>query len=450
MVDVQPVVACATPPGEGAIAIVRASGQGIFDLSDQFFLPDDGSSFSSAPERIMILGRLVDSDRVIDRPLAVRFIGPKSYTGEDMVEFHLHGNPLIVNSALRLFLRHGCRLAEPGEFTRRAFLNGKMDLTQAEGLGELIKAESDAALDLAQHQLGGELSRKFRHFRKQLVDFLALLELELDFVQEGYELLDYDQLDQTIQKLRDQVDQILSSYRSGDLLRRGPRILLLGKPNAGKSSLFNAILGYDRSLVSQIPGTTRDYIEERIYYRGVALHLLDSAGLRQTSDAIEAEGVSRVYNLIPLADHILYLIDGALHPHDLQAELRSLSDLSQAYPQNQFYPVYTKADILPSTLYTDDHISIHQPLSVQRLLDAIISRYSMSTTSRLVLLSQRQCHLLQTIQNLLSTISPLSSPSTELLSSDLRSLLHPLSELTGEVTNEDILDAVFSGFCIGK
>ncbi|MGE3801357.1 MAG: tRNA uridine-5-carboxymethylaminomethyl(34) synthesis GTPase MnmE [Candidatus Kapaibacterium sp.] len=446
---VQPIVARATPLGEGAIAIVRVSGSGVFEITDQLFFPDRGGLFSTVPERTMSIGRLVDRNRSLDRPLAVRFVAPRSYTGEDMVELHLHGNPLIVDATLQLFLSKGCRLAEPGEFSRRAFLNGKMDLAQAEGLADLIRAESDIALDLAQHQLGGELSRRFAHFRHEIVDFLALLELELDFVQEGYELLDYEKLSTTLQTLLSEVRELLVSYRNGDLIRRGPRILLLGRPNAGKSSLFNAILGYSRSLVSAQPGTTRDYVEERVFYRGVVLHFLDSAGLRETDDELEAQGVSFATNLIPLADHVLYLIDSSLSGSMLATEEDHFSSFSQKYPESHFLKVYSKRDIGVS--FDSAHsVSVFDPVSVEQLLDTLIAQYSTHKTDTLVLLTQRQHQKLLAIESILSSVSTLSDIPTELLATDLRAILLPLSELTGAVTNEDILDAVFSGFCIGK
>ncbi len=459
MLDPQPIVARATPLGEGAIAVVRLSGPGVFHIADTVFFPENGRPLSTAPQRSMVYGRLVDGQRILDRPLAVRFVAPYSFTGEDMIEFHLHGNPLIVEAVLRLCIDAGCRLALPGEFSRRAFLNGKMDLAQAEGLAEVIRAESDAALDLAQRQLGGELSRRFQGFRQAIVEFLALMELELDFVQEGYELLDTDRLLATLNELRHQVAELLASYRTGDRLRRGPRILLLGRPNAGKSSLFNAILGYSRALVSDVPGTTRDYIEERLLHRGVVLHFLDSAGIRETTDAIESEGVARAHDLIPLADHILYLIDGTLSDADRTNEFLYIDRLSRAFPEPRFIPVLTKSD-LGTVNSVDFAVSVFQRHSIEALLDNMTELYTAAQTSRLLLLSQRQFFLLRSIDSILKEIlQPItdshaaSLPSelfTELISTDLRSLLQPLSELTGETTNEDVLDAVFSSFCIGK
>lgn len=448
----QSIVACATSRGEGAVAIVRISGTNAFLIADRCFRPVNASLFSTADERSMIYGVLFDgsrNERVVDRCLAVRFVGPRSFSGEDMVEFHLHGNPLIVETVLSICVELGCRLAAPGEFSRRAFMNGKMDLSQAEALAEVIRAESETALDLAQRQLGGALSTRYRLFRQDLVDFLALLELELDFVQEGYQLLDYQQLQKTLDDLTAETKSLLQFYQSGDRLRRGPRVLLLGRPNAGKSSLFNAFLGHSRALVSDIPGTTRDYIEERIYHNGVVLHLLDTAGLRFSEDILEAEGVSRARDLVPVADHILYLIDSTLEHSERESELASVRQLENEFPRGTFLPVFTKSDKgnVPEGYRS---CSVTRSETVSALLDTVTESYSTAVSENLVILSERQRSLLQEILTLLQTIELDRTMPTEFLSDDIRQLLKPLSELSGEITNEDILDSVFSGFCIGK
>lgn len=448
----QSIVACATPRGEGAVSIVRISGTDAFAIADRCFHSLGSTPFSSLEERRMVYGVFRDpvhDNRLIDRCLAVRFAAPRSFSGEDIVEFHLHGNPLIVEQVLRVCCDLGCRPAAPGEFSRRALLNGRMDLSQAEALGDVIRAESELALDLAQRQLGGALSAKFNEFRQKLVGFLALLELELDFVQEGYALLDYHDLQSTLEALAADCEALMRTYRTGDRLRRGPRVLLLGRPNAGKSSLFNALIGFNRALVSNLPGTTRDYLEERIHHNGVILHLIDTAGLRTTEDFLEAEGVSRARDLLPLADHILYLIDSTLGVEERERELASLSTLSAQFPTGTFYPVYTKSD-LGSPPEGSLFCSVLQPDSVAALLDRLLESYSSAVSDQLMLLSERQVHRLREIQAILSEITLDSDLPTEFLSSDLRRLLAPLSELSGDVTNEDILDAVFSGFCIGK
>lgn len=446
-----PIVACATPRGEGAISIVRMSGTGVFAIADACFLPADSSRFSSLENRKMIYGTIQTVDRLIDRALAVRFEAPGTFSGEDMVEFHIHGNPLIVQNVVEICVENGCRLAEPGEFSRRAFLNGKMDLSQVEGLAEVIRAESDRALDLAHRQLGGELSSRFNTFRESIVEFLALLELELDFVQEGYELLDYAGLEKTLGDVRGYVDSLLDVYKSGERLRRGPRVVLLGRPNAGKSSLFNAILGHSRAMVSDIPGTTRDYIEEKIVHNGVILHLLDTAGIRVTEDSLEAEGVSRARDLVPLADHVLYLIDSLLDQDEITRELSLLHDFRSEYDAVRFIPVYTKADTATIEKGSDAlTCSIYDRGSVSAILDRITDSYNLAVSDRLSLLSERQYYIVKNMKAILSRIPSVTDIPTEFLSADLRELLGPLSELTGQLTNEDILDSVFSGFCIGK
>ncbi|MEP7217526.1 MAG: tRNA uridine-5-carboxymethylaminomethyl(34) synthesis GTPase MnmE, partial [Bacteroidota bacterium] len=338
------IVARATPPGNGGVGIVRLSGSGAVDLVERFFRPVTGGSLSAVPPRYMVHGTITSDGDIVDRCLVVRFEGPASFTGEDVVELHLHGNQVIIDQVLQLSVACGARPATAGEFSRRAFINGKMDLVQVEALGDLIAAESEQALYISQRQFHGEFRRKLEAFRGSLVTTLAALELELDFVEDGYHFASDDELQSLLRDLGDFCDGLLSSYHLGNRLRKGPRVLLLGKPNAGKSSLFNAFLGYSRSLVSAQAGTTRDYIEELIHYRGIAFHLIDTAGLRETVDAIEAEGVGYARDLIALSDHIFYLIDSS-DTSSIEDELAAVDTLCRSHPQSWIVPIFTKVDI---------------------------------------------------------------------------------------------------------
>jgi tRNA modification GTPase len=495
-----PIVARATPLGQGAVGIVRLSGEGVIDIADRLFVPGGKTTFRNVPVRELAYGevRAVEENgsktTLLDRALGVRFQAPHSFTGEDVVELHLHGNPLIIESVVEACVRAGCRLAEPGEFSRRAVMNGKMDLTQAEGLADLIRAESERALALAHRQMGGEFSKRLASFRKDLIDLLALVELELDFVQEGYELLPRERLVKTLEGLHRFSVELLDAFRAGDRLRRGPRVLLLGRPNAGKSSLFNAFVGFSRALVSDIPGTTRDYLEERVVHRGHVMHILDSAGLRETVDPIESEGVGLSSSLIPLSDAVLYLIDST-ETHDVQREeARMFEQRVGDNPDVAFLPVLTKSDATdqnPAETWSEMTktgeqaitCSVYQRETVEHLLDSVLDRLfaastdgmaASSTSEQLYLLTERQKLLIEQVKGQIESVlgsighemthsgspggvhlntneSQVEFPvETELISEDLRHLLEPLSQLTGELTNEDVLDAVFSGFCIGK
>ena len=341
------IIARATPLGTAGVAIVRLSGPTAFAITDSIFRPVGYDSFVAVPPRYLASGTIYSGDRIIDQCLAVRFPNPHSFTGDDVVEFHLHGNVLIAEQVIDICTAAGVRLATPGEFTKRAFMNGKIDLTQVEALADLLASESEQALSIAQKQLHGELRRRLDDFRAELLRVLALLELELDFVEDGYHFASIEQMNGLLNALREFVDRLLGSYHTGNRLRNGPRVLLLGRPNAGKSSLFNAFVGYSRALVSSVEGTTRDYLEERISYGGVQFRFVDTAGLRSTSDAIEAEGVSRAYDLLGVADHIFYLIDGSAGGEAVEAELAHARNLGDNFPTATFSVVFTKADVVP-------------------------------------------------------------------------------------------------------
>lgn len=427
---------------------MRLSGSNAVDLVERFFRPASGGSLSNLPPRYLTYGIITVSGDTLDRCMAVRFECPASFTGEDVVELHLHGNQLIIDQVLRLSVACGARLATAGEFSRRAFMNGKLDLVQVEALGDLIAAESEQALYISQRQFHGEFRRKLNAFRGNLVSLLAALELELDFVEDGYHFASDNELQSLLRDLGDFCDGLLTSYHLGNRLRKGPRVLLLGRPNAGKSSLFNALLGYSRSLVSAQAGTTRDYIEELIHYRGIAFHLIDTAGLRETLDAIEAEGVGYAKDLIALSDHVLYLIDSS-DALSIERELIAVDALRRAHPQSQIVPILTKADVVDGV---SDYLncSILRPDSVTPILDLLADSYTSALSDATVLLNERQFFLLADIQRQLAAIRADAIVGTEFLSADLRGLLEPLSLLSGAVTNDDILTTLFSSFCIGK
>jgi tRNA modification GTPase len=439
------IVAPATVPGESAVAIVRLSGPRATDVVDGFASLRSGASVGTLKPRRLVSCVLRNGDEIFDHSLCVRFAAPASFTGEDMIELHVHGNPVIVDLTLRAAVDRGARLASAGEFSRRAFVNGKMDLTQVEGLGAVIRAESERAVYLSQRQLHGELSSAFADVRASLVRLLGLLELELDFADDGYLFVDREGVRELVRSLSSLVDRLLVSYGSGDRLRRGPRILLIGLPNAGKSSLFNALVGFARTLVSPVAGTTRDYIEERVSHSGVVCHLIDTAGLRETVDTTEAAGVRLSEHLIGVADHVLFLIDSSTPDSE---SVLLCSQLEARHAGTRFHRVYTKSDIgsPPS-----GHLacSVFDPGSVRSVLDSVVSGYTSELSSSLLLLTRRQFDLLQSLSRHLLD-ADWGAQDSELLAYDLRSVLLPLDELSGAVTSNDVLNGIFDSFCIGK
>ncbi|HVK39054.1 MAG TPA: tRNA uridine-5-carboxymethylaminomethyl(34) synthesis GTPase MnmE [Candidatus Kapabacteria bacterium] len=440
------IVARSTPLGHGAVGIVRLSGRDAVTIADRFVRVGSGSSLADLPARYLG-GAVIERDGAAwDRCLVVRFEGPRSFTGEDVVELHVHGNPLIVDGVVDLAVSLGARRATSGEFTMRAVLNGKLDLLQAEAVGEAITAESEVAIRIAQRQLGGELSRAVAELRRRVIDAIARLELELDFAEEGYSFVAGDELRALVGDLRRQIESLLRSFRGGERLRTGPRVILLGRPNAGKSSFFNSVLGYSRALVSDVAGTTRDYLEERVVHGGLVIHLVDTAGLRSTEDLLEAEGVRRSWRLIGESDLALYLVD-ASDAEAVEASGRELAAFEEAYPDVRIERVWSKVDRVsapPSGL----RCSLVDPASVDAILDRIATLCARTQTGDAALVSQRQASILKEMESILADVQ--LEGGAELLSADLRRLLEPLGALSGDVSNEDVLDAVFGNFCIGK
>jgi tRNA modification GTPase len=443
------IVARATPAGTGGIAVVRLSGPAAFNIAGAIFIPTSQVALADMPARMLANGTVRANGQIIDHCIAVRFVAPHSFTGDDVVEFHLHGNTLIVDEVIDLCVGRGARLATAGEFSRRAFMNGKIDLTQVEALADVIAAESEQALFISQRQLHGDLRRRLDRFRERLLEVLALLELELDFVEDGYHFASIETVNALLDELRRFVGELVRTYQTANRLRHGPRILLLGRPNAGKSSLFNALLGYSRALVSPMEGTTRDYLEERISYGGVQFRFVDTAGLRSAEDSIEAAGVARAYDLVALSDHVFYLIDGTRNDI-IGDELVFADQLQTQFPSTSVTSIVTKGDLVKEEIAGTIGCSIYDDGSIRGLLEHLSASYRQDLSDSVALVNQRQYHLLKKMGSILEGIDYTSTAGTELLSADLRALLAPLSELTGEVVNDDILTTLFSSFCIGK
>lgn len=451
----EPIAAIATPVGEGGIAVIRVSGKDAIQKVNEAFR---GTDLTKQDSHTVHFGNIVDQQNsVVDEVLVTLFHSPKSYTGEETVEISCHGGVLVTQAVLETILALGIRSAEPGEFTQRAFLNGKMELSQAEAVADLIHAKSSKALDAAHQQLEGRLGEHIKQFRQQIIDATAMVELELDFVEEDVEFANKEQLKELLQELDEEIDHLLATYETGRLVKHGVRTVFIGLPNAGKSTLLNTLVGKDRAIVTDIAGTTRDTIDVDWSYDGLRFILTDTAGLRETEDVVEAEGVKRSQKAFEKADLAVYLKDLS---HELTDEERKeIASFQQEAGDTPFVLIGTKNDIalkvddermdydLKISALEGEKIEALKKLMKQRALEN--KHYDAS--SLLVTSSRHRDALQKAQENVRSAIRALEQGMTgDFLSIDLRSALKDLGTITGEITTEDILDSIFSRFCIGK
>ena len=452
----QTIVAPATPPGEGGVGIIRISGPLSEATLLRFFHPSHrATAFIS---HHLYHGYLRNgANELIDEVLAVVMRAPHSFTMEDVAEVHCHGGPMVIQRILDLFLEAGdVRLARPGEFTLRAFLNGRLDLTQAEAVIEVIRSRTDAACNVALRQLEGRLSRSIHQFRSELADLLAIVEVSIDFPEEDVELDDRHTLANRGQHVLARMDSLLSTFEDGRVLREGLSVLILGRPNVGKSSLLNALLGEARAIVTDVPGTTRDTIEESLSIGGLPLRLIDTAGIRCTSDPIEAEGVRRAREKVSSADLVLLVIDGSVSPSE--DDVMAFSACHGA----RLLLVVNKSDlpvvplVEPFASLPLVRLSTHLGEGLAELTQRMVALYSATSVGdgpeSVMLSDRRHREALLRARNSLSRFCDESRVATspEFLAIELRGALQDLGEVTGETTPDEILERIFSRFCIGK
>jgi len=453
------IVAPATGNGSAAIAVIRLSGPAAFDIAQSAFVSPSGKKISEQSGYTILFGKMVEEDRVIDEVLLSIFRGPHSYTGEDVIEISCHGSPFIRQELLALLQRRGAVPAAAGEFTLRAFLNGKMDLSQAEAVADLIASENKSSHELAMKQLRGGYSAKIRELRDSLMNFMALIELELDFSTEDVEFADRNHLRSLISQISKVIEGLLQSFALGNAIKTGIPVTIAGKPNAGKSTLLNALMREERAIVSDIAGTTRDSIEDELVIEGYAFRLIDTAGLRQTVDTIENLGIERSYLKIKEADIVLYLFD-ASHTslQELEQELSALR--AEANSESIIVAVGNKCDLPAAAGYEQrfgglEHfvaLSAMQGTGILELENKLVELVKNRRNSDTLVTNARHAEALRkSLTNLESVLTgmALHIPG-DLLASDLREALSALSEITGEVSNEEVLGVIFGKFCIGK
>jgi tRNA modification GTPase len=448
------IVALATPPGLGAIGVIRVSGEKAIEIVNAIFPSKD---LDAQPTHTLHVGYLKNNDRLLDEVVISLFKAPRSYTGENVIEISTHGSPYIQQQVIDAIVEQGARIAKAGEFTQRAFLNGKLDLTQAEAVADLIASNTEASKKHALLNMRGGFSHVLKRLRDQLISFSALIELELDFSQEDVTFADRTQLNNLIHQAQHSVNDLLDSFKLGNVIKNGVQVAIIGKPNAGKSTLLNTLLNEDRAIVSDIAGTTRDTIEELININGVLFRLIDTAGIREhTSDIIEDIGVKRSLAKMKEADVVIYLFD----VNELSREEIETITNEMKSAQLKFILCGNKVDITDETEAREKFnglpvifISAKNNKSIDALKENLFQLGAGNLdTEGTVVTNARHVAALEEVKTTLKEIKDGLDNQLpgDLLALDIRRCLHFLGEITGEITNEDQLDYIFSKFCIGK
>ncbi|MHA7128636.1 tRNA uridine-5-carboxymethylaminomethyl(34) synthesis GTPase MnmE [Algoriphagus namhaensis] len=449
------IVALATPQGIGAIAVIRLSGSKAIELVNEVFY---GKDLSKQESHTIHFGTIRDEDKIIDEVLVSLFIAPKSFTKENVVEISTHGSSYIINRVLKLFLKKGARLAKPGEFTQRAFLNGQFDLAQAEAVADLIHADSESSHSAALNQMRGGFSSEIQELRQKLIHFASMIELELDFGEEDVEFASRDELRELVERLLRVVEELILSFDLGNVIKNGVPTVIAGKPNAGKSTLLNALLKEEKAIVSDIAGTTRDFIEDEININGVIFRFIDTAGLRETTDTIEAIGVSRTQEKMKTASLILYLFDlGDTDLIEINGDVNKLENLGVPFVKVANKIDKAKPDLIaelksihPDTLFISAKNQEHLEDLKAKLLE-LVNLDKFKTGNTVVTNIRHYDSLIKTRDSLLDIIHGIETEVTnDFVAMDIRRSLHFLGEITGEITTDDLLANIFSKFCIGK
>jgi len=462
MIDNNNIIALATPAGSGAISVIRISGSKSIEITDSLFKSKDESKLIGKNSHTITLGQIIDRNRIIDQVLISLFIAPKSYTGENVVEISCHGSSYVQNEIIKLFIDNGCRAAKAGEFTLRAFLNGKIDLSQAEAVADLISSKSSASHKIALDQMRGGFKSDIKELRQQLLDFASLIELELDFSEEDVGFANLNELKKLIHKIKETISVLIDSFAAGNVIKNGIPIVIVGEPNTGKSTLLNAILNDERAIVSDIPGTTRDTVEDEIILNGINYRFIDTAGIRATKDKIESVGIKKTFEKVESSSIVLYMLDSSVtDSNKINDSKQIINKITKDFPDKNLIIVANKIDIGDSKLieshfkeFKHIYVSAKHSTNIDELkqqISSCIDLNEINTNSSVVTNSRHYdllCKSSVEIENVLKGID--DKISGDLLAIDIRQALQYLGELTGEVTNDEVLGNIFSKFCIGK
>jgi len=446
------IIAPATAPGVGAIAVIRISGADAIALCTKVFT----KNLNEVKSHTLHFGNIIDGERIIDEVLVSVFKAPHSYTAENTIEISCHGSPYIQQEIIKLFLKNGARMAEPGEFTLRAYYNGKLDLSQAEAVADLIHSTSEAEHQVAISQIRGGFSNEIKKLREEIIRFASLIELELDFSEEDVEFADRSQFIALVNKTQSTIKKLIDSFAAGNVIKNGVPVAIVGKPNVGKSTLLNALLNEERAIVSSIAGTTRDTIEDEININGIKFRFIDTAGIRETKDEIESIGIEKTFEKIAQASIVLYLLDPNTTQEEISTIKKSFEQKSDSSKRKLIF-VFNKTDIhTPSVKEADDviYISAKEKQGIEKVGDKLVSIVNIGQikVGDVIVSNSRHYDALVRAQKSLDVVLQgiQHNISNDFVAIDIRTALFELGTIVGEVSTDDLLESIFRNFCIGK
>ena len=463
MIQNDSIIALATPSGRGAISVIRISGEDAINIVSKKFNSISGKKLKNQKTHTIHLGHIIENNRIIDEVLVSVFKNPSSYTGENVVEISCHGSSYIQQEIIQLFLKNGCRMADNGEFTMRAFLNGKMDLSQAEAVADVIASNSSASHQLAIQQMRGGITNELKDLRTKLLDFAALIELELDFSGEDVEFADRTKFKELVVTISSVLKKLIDSFSFGNAMKNGIPVAIIGEPNVGKSTLLNSLFNEEKAIVSEIAGTTRDAIEDELIIEGVAFRFIDTAGIRQTNDIVESIGIKKTFEKAENAQLLIFLIDSNKFVSSKSSFLEEIKIIKNRFPNKRLLLIANKIDSLPEKQRKEITTSVKDILllsakekigitTLLKELTSLVNRGALSNNETIVTNSRH----FEALNNALNAINSVQEGidlkiSTDLFSIDIRECLRHLGNITGEYdVDKDILGHIFSNFCIGK
>nr|WP_298658506.1 tRNA uridine-5-carboxymethylaminomethyl(34) synthesis GTPase MnmE [uncultured Flavobacterium sp.] len=466
MISQETIVALATPSGAGAIAVIRLSGKDAIVLAAEVFQSVSGKSIATQKTHTIHLGHIVDQGKVYDQVLLSLFKGPNSYTGENVVEISCHGSTFIQQQIIQLLLRKGARMAQAGEFTLRAFLNAKLDLSQAEAVADLIASDNEASHQIAMQQMRGGFSNEIAKLREELLNFASLIELELDFAEEDVEFADRAAFYQLLERIEFVLKRLIDSFAVGNVIKNGIPVAIVGEPNVGKSTLLNALLNEERAIVSDIAGTTRDTIEDELVIDGIGFRFIDTAGIRETKDVVESIGIQKTFEKIEQAQVVLYLFESLKFQVSNSEYIHEIEKVKNKYPLKPLVVVINKVDLLSKdevetirqqieTLNLKlETISAKNKTGIDELKNTLLSFVNtgaLRNNETIVTNTRHYDSLLKALEEIQKVKWGLDSHlSSDLIAIDIKQALYYFGEITGEVTNDELLGNIFANFCIGK